>query len=103
MQLPLSFVKAALGAEVSVPTLSENVSMKIPLGTQSGRTFRLKSRGMPDLHGGTQGDQYVQVMLQVPTHLNSEQKRLLEEYARVSGESTDQNVSFTDKLKKAFK
>ena len=104
MQLPVSFIKAALGAEVSVTTLNGNVSMKIPSGTQSARTFRLKGKGMPDLQGGTQGDQYVQVMLQVPERLTSEQRRLLEEYARISGENLGQgDDSLTEKLKKVFK
>ncbi len=103
-QLPLSFVKAALGAEVSVVTLNGNVSMRIPSGTQSGRTFRLKEKGMPDLHGSTQGDQYVQVMIQVPERLSSEQRKLLEEYARVSGEDVSGSEdSFAEKIKKVFK
>ncbi len=104
MPLSVSFVKAALGAEVSVPTLSGSVSMKIPAGTQSGKIFRLRNKGMPDLHGGPAGDQYVRVMLQVPTRLTSEQKKLLEEYARLSGESVDgQGDSFAEKMKKVFK
>ena len=104
MQLAVSFVKAALGAEVSVATLNGSVSMKIPAGTQSGKVFRLRSKGMPDLHGGSPGDQYVRVMLEVPSRLTVEQKRLLEEYARVSGEIVDQaGDSFAEKMKKVFK
>src|SRR3989338_2228892 len=104
MQLPVSFVKAALGSEVNVPTLKGSVSMKIPPGTQSGKVFRLRNKGMPDLHGGSPGDQYVRVMLEVPTRLTTEQKRLLEEYARVSGEIVDQpGDSFAEKMKKVFK
>lgn len=103
MQLAVSFVKAALGAEVSVPTLNGSVSMKIPSGTQSGKTFRLKGKGMPDLRGGESGDQYAQVMLSVPDSLNSAQRKLLEEYARISGEDTKNEESFSDKIKKAFK
>ncbi|MFA5059127.1 MAG: molecular chaperone DnaJ [Candidatus Omnitrophota bacterium] len=103
MELPVSFVKAALGAEVLVPTLNGNVEMKIPSGTQSGKVFRLRGKGMPDLRSGSEGDQYVKLMLQVPTSLTSEQKRLLEEYARVSGEDLGRDESFAEKLKKAFK
>ncbi len=104
MQLPISFVKAALGDEVSVSTLSGSVTMKIPPATQSGKVFRLRHKGMPDLHGGEQGDQYVRVMLQVPNRLTPEQKRLLEEFARVSGENlSGQNGSFSEKIKKVFK
>ncbi len=104
MQLPVSFVVAALGGEVKVPTLNGQVQMKIPSGTQSGKIFRLRHKGMPDVHGGTPGDEYVQVMLQVPTRLASEQKRILEEYARISGEDLNQTeTSFTEKIKKVFK
>ena len=104
IEIPISFVKAALGSEVSVSTLGGNVTMKIPAGTQSGKIFRLRSKGMPDLHSGSQGDQYVKVMLQVPTRLSSEQRKLLEEYARISGEDVSNlGDSFTKKFKKAFK
>lgn len=104
MELPVSFAKAALGGEVVVPTLSGNVDMKIPQGTQSGKVFRLKDKGMPDVHGGHRGDQYVKVMLSVPEKLSAEQKRLLEEYAKVSGEDAGSgNHSFKEKIKKVFK
>ena len=104
MELPVSFVKAALGSEVSVPTLNGNGSMKIPSGTQSGKIFRLKGKGMSDVHGGSTGDQYVKVMLEVPTHLSSEQRKLLEEYARISGEQVNEGGdSFSEKIKKVFK
>jgi molecular chaperone DnaJ len=104
MELPVSFVKAALGGEVVVPTLSGNVDMKIPQGTQSGKTFRLKDKGMPDVHGGHRGDQYVKVMLNVPEKISPEQKRLLEEFAKVSGEDVStNNGSFKEKIKKVFK
>lgn len=102
LELPVSFVKAALGADVSVPTLSGDVSMKIPAGTQSGKVFRLKGKGMPDLHGESAGDLYAKVMLRVPEHLSGEQKKILEEYARVSGDDVASG-SFAEKFKNAFK
>jgi len=104
MQLPLSFVLAALGGEVSVPTLKGNVEMKVPAGTQSGKVFRLKGEGMPSLRGSLTGDQYVKVMLQVPKKLSTEQKDLLEQFAQISGEKLNPSgASFTEKLKKVFK
>jgi len=104
LDLPVSFVKAALGGDVKVPTLNGSVTMKIPAGTQSGKSFRLKEKGMPDVHGGSQGDQYVRVMLQVPTKMTAQQKRLLEEYAQVSGEDVGKGAdSLTDKIKNVFK
>ncbi len=101
-ELPVSFVVAALGGELSVPTLSGNVAMKIPAGTQSGRTFRLKGKGMPDLHGGGQGEQYVKVMVNVPEHLTGEQRKLLEEFAKLTGEKVSSD-SLADKFKNVFK
>ena len=104
MDLPVSFAKAALGAEVSVPTLSGNVSMKIPAGTQSGKVFRLKEKGMPNLRGYKTGDQYVRVMISVPKKLSAEQKELLERYIEVSGEDLGKATdSLKEKLKKVFK
>lgn len=103
MEQAVSFTKAALGGEVSVPTLKGNVSMKIPEGTQSGKTFRLRSSGMPDVHGGTTGDQYVKVMISVPTRLTTEQRALLEQYAKISGEEIGNKDSIKEKIKKVFK
>lgn len=104
MQLSVSFVKAALGAEVSVPTLNDTVKMKIPAGTPSGKVFRLKGKGMPGLRGGGPGDQYVKVMLEVPERLTAEQRQLLEKFAQISGEEVDpQANSIAEKIKKVFK
>ena len=104
MQLPVSFVKAALGGDVSVDTMTEKVTMKIPSGTPSGKVFRLRGKGMPDVHSGSAGDQYVHVTIDVPVRLNSEQRRLLGEYAKASGEDLDKTgETFTDKIKNVFK
>lgn len=104
MLLPLNFVTAALGGEVSVPTISKNVEMKIPAGTQSGKMFRLKNKGMPSLRGGHLGDQYVKVMLQVPKKLTAEQRNLLEQFAQTTGDNFAPHVdSLKDKIKKVFK
>jgi len=104
MQLPLSFVTAALGGEVSVPTLDGKGEMKIPSGTQSGKVFRLKNKGMASLRGGYKGDQYVRVMLQVPKKLTAEQKDLLERFAEIGGDKVGiPGDSFKEKIKKVFK
>ncbi len=103
IQQGVNFTIAALGGEVSVPTLSEHVAMKIPAGTQSGKVFRLKGKGMPDLHNGAPGDLYARVMIQVPDRLTAEQKKLLEEFARLSGETVSRNDSFSEKIKSVFK
>ena len=103
MDLRVSFVRATLGSEVPVATLNGSVSMKIPAGTPSGKVFRLKGKGMPDPHNHGFGDLYARVMVDVPTKLTSQQKSLLEEFARLSGEEVDSNESIKDKFKKVFK
>ncbi|HPN88265.1 MAG TPA: molecular chaperone DnaJ [Candidatus Omnitrophota bacterium] len=104
MELPISFTIAALGGEISVPTLGGMVSMKIPAGTQSGRVFRLRDKGMPNVHSATTGDQYAKVMIQVPKVLTAEQKKLLEDFAKISGdEFAMKSESIKEKIKKVFK
>jgi molecular chaperone DnaJ len=71
---------------MDIPTLDGKVSMKVPEGTQSGRIFRLRGKGIPALQGYGQGDQLVVVRVETPTNLNKRQKELLEEFARISGE-----------------
>src|SRR5262249_836753 len=85
-ELPISFARAALGAEIDVPTLEGTVKMKIPGGTQSGSVFRLRGRGVTDLHGYGRGDELVQVLVETPRKLTPRQRELLEEFAAISGE-----------------
>ncbi len=104
MQMPAHFVKAALGGDISVPTLNGNVAMTIPSGTQSGQVFRLKEKGMPSLRGGGAGDQYVKVMIEVPKKLTAEQRQLLEKFAQLSDEDVSSPAaSLKEKIKKVFK
>jgi len=103
MDLAVSFAKAALGGEEKIKTLKEEVVMKIPEGTQSGKVFRMRGEGMPDVHGGHEfGDLYVRVMIAVPNSLSHRQRELMEELSRELGENNGK-ASFKDKLKKAFK
>lgn len=85
-ELPLNVVQAALGDEVEVPTLGgEKAKLRIPPGTQHGRTFRLKEKGIPYLGSGRRGDQHVRVRVVVPTDLNDEQKKLFVQLAKSFG------------------
>ena len=77
----LSFVQAALGAEIEVPTLDGNVTLNIPEGTQTGSVFRLRGKGIPSLRGAGRGDQYVTVDLETPKNLSAKQKELMRELA----------------------
>ncbi len=102
-EIPIKFTLATLGGTIEVPTLFGKASLKIPAGTQSGTTFRLREKGMPSLRGGHQGDQLVRVQVEVPHALTSEQRRLLEEFARVSGDANEPtSKSFFEKAKKFF-
>lgn len=102
-EVPIKFTLATLGGTVEVPTLFGKATLKIPQGTQSGTTFRLRGKGMPSLRGGHQGDQLVRVHVEVPQSLSAEQRRLLEEYARVSGDAAEPtSKSFFEKAKKFF-
>jgi molecular chaperone DnaJ len=81
--IPISFAQAALGAEVTVPTLDGEQSLRVPEGTQSGATFRVKGKGVPVLGGRGRGDLFVSVNVITPTHLSREQRKLLEELAKL--------------------
>ncbi|OIR18670.1 chaperone protein DnaJ [mine drainage metagenome] len=102
-EIPIKFTLATLGGTIEIPTLFGKASIKIGAGTQSGTTFRLRGKGMPHLRGSGQGDQLVRVHVEVPSSLSSEQRRILEEFARVSGDA-DHPVakSWFDKAKKFF-
>jgi molecular chaperone DnaJ len=102
-EVPISFPQAALGAQIDVPTLDGKVKLKIPPGTQAGKVFRLKGKGVPHLHGGGRGDQHVRVVIETPTDLNSKQKELLERFLEASSElSHPQSKSFFEKVKQLF-
>ncbi len=73
----INFTQAALGDEIEVPTLNGKAKLKIPKGTQTHTTFRLKGEGIPDVHGRGRGDEYVRAIVRTPTKLTEEQKRLL--------------------------
>ncbi len=100
MQLPLAFAQAALGAEIEVPTLFGKSTLRIPAGTQHGEVLMLKGVGLPDLRGGGQGHQMVQVLIEIPKKLGRKQEEILREYAKTE----ELNVmpaqkSFFEKLK----
>ena len=102
-EMPISFTQAALGAHIDVPTLDGPCSLKVPAGTQSGKVFRLRGKGIPTLGGGGRGDQHVRVVVETPTHLTKEQKELLERFAALSGEKTQPATrSFWEKAAEIF-
>ena len=101
--LPISFVQAALGDEVKVPTVHGTVKLKIPAGTQTGTQFRLRGKGAPSLRGGHQGDQHVEVRIVTPKNLNKREKELYQELAQESGMSVKKSDhGFFDRMKDMF-
>lgn len=102
-EVPISFPLATLGGEVDVPTLSGKVKLKVPSGTQSGKVFRLRGKGFPNVQGYGAGDQLIRILVETPTKLNSEQKELLKQFAEKGGEKIQPMCqSFLDKAKKFF-
>jgi molecular chaperone DnaJ len=103
-EVPISFVQAALGDEIDIPTLEETAKLTVPPGTQSGQVFRLKDKGVPSLNGRGKGDLYVKVDVEVPVKLNSKQKELLKEFSKATQDSHNPKISgFFDKIQEYFK
>lgn len=104
LDMPITFAQAALGDELEVPTIHGKVKWKLPAGTQSGTAFRLKGKGVKNVHGYGTGDQHIRVKVITPKKLTEKQKDLLREFADISGDVPDeQHDGFFDKVKRAFK
>lgn len=102
-EVPITYSQAALGAEISVPTLDGNISLKIPEGTQSGTTFRLRGKGIVDMHSGRKGDQHVRTIILVPKSLNARQRELLTELSNLEGTPSEtESRSILEKVKEFF-
>lgn len=101
-ELLISYSQAVLGTSVEVPTLSGKVKLNIPAGTESGKLFRLKSKGIPHLNSVGNGDQLVRITIHVPKKVNSTAKRLLEELDEEITVDSRDNESFFEKVKNAF-
>lgn len=97
--IPLDFIDAALGTTITIPTVYGEVDLKIPSGTQPDSVFRLKDKGIKELRGNGYGDEFVHVEVKIPTYLNKDQKKALEEYKH----ATSKGDSFFDKFMKNFK
>ena len=102
-QIPISFTQAALGASVEVPTLKGREQLEVPAGTQHGEVFKLKGKGLPDLRSHKNGDEIVQILIEIPRKLSERQKQILREFAAgEDGNALPQRKSFMDKLKEVF-
>jgi molecular chaperone DnaJ len=100
---PITFASAALGAEVEVPTLDGSMKLKVPAGTQSGKVFRLKGKGVPSLSDGRRGDQHVEIIVEIPKKLSAERKQLLEKLREIElKEDKEDDKGFFEKMKAMF-
>lgn len=98
-EIPISFTEAALGADIEIPTLEGKQSYHIPDGTQPGTAFTLRGKGVPDLHSKRRGDLIITVNVEVPKNLSSEQKKILQEFAKASGkDASEKRTGFLKKL-----
>ena len=103
LEIPITFDQAALGDDIVVPTLEEKVSYKVPAGTQPGTVFRLKGKGIKSVRSSRKGDLYVKVTLEVPTKLNSKQKKAIAAMGKsVTSECYQKKSSFLDSIKEFF-
>ncbi len=100
--VPVSFAQAALGAEITIPTLDGEHKLKIPEGTQAGTQFKLRGRGVPVLNGHGKGDIFVQIKVQTPTKLNKRQKELLQELETGLSVDNKPEKSLMSKVKDIF-
>jgi molecular chaperone DnaJ len=104
-EVPISFVTAALGGELEVPTLDGRVVLKIPPETQSGKLFRLRGKGVRSVRGGQTGDLLCRVAVETPVNLTKEQKELLRQFEATMGSDdrhSPQATSWLDGVKKFF-
>ena len=103
--VPVSIVTATLGGELEVPTLKGKASLKVPEGTQSGKTFRLRGQGVKSVRGGQQGDLLCDLVVEVPVNLSRQQKDLLKAFGdtlEAGGRHTPESTSWLDKARKFF-
>lgn len=103
LNVSINIAQAALGAEIEVPTVEGLSQLHVAAGTQPGKVFTLKGKGVPHLHGGGRGDQLVVIEVEIPTKLNNEQRKLLEQLSQTLGsEVRPQERSFLDKLREVL-
>ena len=104
-EYPISIADAALGTSLEIPTIDgAKAKIKIPSGTQAGKQFRLKGKGMPYIRGSGNGDLYIKIITEVPVSLNSEQKELLEKFRKIENEKSNPSIKqFFQKAKSFWK
>ena len=105
-EVPVSFARAALGGSIDVPTLNGRASFDLPEGTQTGKTFRLRGKGIKNVRSGVQGDLYCHVLLETPVKLSDHQKKILKDFEESLEEGgthhSPHSKSWMEKVKEFF-
>ena len=102
-EIPITYTQAALGDEITVPTVEGKVTYTVPEGTQTGTVFRLRGKGIQKIHSSSHGDHYVRVIIEVPRNLSKEQKNILKEYEKTLSEKNyAKRKSFFEKIRNKF-
>jgi molecular chaperone DnaJ len=102
-ELPINVAQAALGSELQIPTLDGDVELTVPAGTQHGRDFRLRGKGVPHLRSSARGDMHVIAKVVTPSRLNNRQRELFEELAvELDGQAESDDKGFFNRVKEAF-
>ncbi|MGM9873640.1 MAG: DnaJ C-terminal domain-containing protein, partial [Bacilli bacterium] len=99
IEIPIDFADAALGIKIDVPTVYDDTNITIPSGTQPGDVIKIKGKGIKDLRSGKPGDQYVHIVVKIPTNLSKDQKEALNQYKKAQGPSQN----WFEKFKSSFK
>lgn len=101
--IPITYAQAALGDEITVPTVDGKVTYSVPEATQSGTVFRLRNKGVPYVNGRGRGDQYVRIVLEVPRNLSGKQKDALKAFDAMMGDKNyEKRKTFFEKIKDAM-
>jgi len=104
-EAPISFIDASLGGEIQIPTLDGRVKIKIPEGTQTGKLFRLRGKGISPIRGGSKGDLLCRAVIETPQNLTKDQKKILQEFQNSIKNNDNQNPlkdEWFDKVKSFF-
>lgn len=102
LEVPISFTQAALGTKIVVPTLDGDIELKIPSGTQPGKVFRVGGKGVPHINSTKRGDLLITTRVVVPSKLTKKETELLQEVAKLNGETSEVHKSFWDNIKDSF-
>jgi molecular chaperone DnaJ len=101
-EIPISFIQASLGTKLDVATVDGTIEVKVPAGTQPGTVLKVSGKGVPVVNSGKHGDLLLTVRVIIPNKLSKKEKELIEELAKLNGESVEVNKGFWENIKDSF-